>query len=79
MSTFSRTALVKDIIKNAKAINIPIGSAEIFAEKTADHVEKWIKTRAKVTETDLNRVIAQKLATFNRDLAFFYKNSGKII
>lgn len=77
--TFSHTALTADIIKNARAVGIPIGSAEIFAQKTADHVQQWLKSRTKVTQADLDRAIAQKLSTFSKDLAFFYKNHGKII
>ena len=79
MKKFSREALIKDILRNAKAANIPIGSAEIFANKTADHVEAWIKNRAQVTQADLDRIIAKKLSTYSKDLAFFYKNNGKII
>ena len=76
---FSHSGLVKDILKNARAAGVPLGSAEIFATRTADHVQQWIKGRAKVTEADLNRVIAKKLSSFSSDLAFFYKNNGKII
>ena len=76
---FSRTALINDIMKNARSANIPPGSAEVFANKTADHVEAWIKNRSTVTQDDLDRIIAKKLSTYNRDLAFFYKNNGKII
>ena len=79
MSLFSRADLIKDIKKNARSLHIPSGSAQVFAEKTADYVENWLKNRAKVTRSDIDRVVAQKLATFNSDLSFFYQNHGKII
>ena len=79
MKAYSRSALIKDIAKNAQSVGIPPGSAAVFATAAADHVEAWLKDRPKVTQQDLNRVIAKKLSAYNRDLAFFYKNNGKII
>lgn len=76
---FSRSALEKDITRNAKSLRIPAGSAEVFAKKTADHVAKWLQGRSTVTQADLDRITAQKLSEYSKDLAFFYQNNGKII
>ena len=77
--TFSRTALIADILKNAKSLGIPSGSAKIFAEKNADQVETWLKKHPKITEADLYRVVAKHLSVYSKDLSFFYKNRDKII
>jgi len=77
--TFSRTTLIADIIKNAKSLQIPSGSAKIFAEKTADEVESWLKKHPKITEADLYRIVAKYLSIYSKALAFFYQNRDKII
>ena len=76
---FSRKSIIKDIRTEAKVIKISAGSAEKYAEKVADSVEKWAERREGVTQDDLNRIIAKELAKYNKDLAFIYKNRGKII
>ena len=76
---YSSTALKKQIIADAKSLKIAEKWAETIAEKTVKHVDAWIKGRGTVTEADLNRVAHQKLKTYNADLAYIFKNRGKII
>lgn len=77
--TFSKKLIVKDITLEAKILGIASGSAEIFAEKVAEKVAKWAEKRESVTEDDINMQIAKEINRYNKDLAFVYKNRGKII
>lgn len=76
---FSKAAIIKDIKTEARILKISAGSAEKYAEKVAEKVSAWAEKREKVTRDDLNRLIAKEIAKYNKDLAFMYKNRGKII
>ena len=76
---FSRKKLVSEIMFEARVLNRHFGSAEIIAEKVADEVEAWAKKRTFITEDDITRVASEKLANYDKDLAYIYKNRGKII
>lgn len=77
--SLSKTLIVKDIMLEAKIVGIKPGAAEKFAEKVAVKVTKWAERRASVTESDINSAIAKEINKYSRDLAFIYKNRGKII
>lgn len=77
--SFSKALVVKDIEREARALNIPVGAAEKYAEKIAEKVEKWVCCRGGVTQADIDSVIAREAEKYNNDLAFVYKNRGKII
>lgn len=71
---------IKKILKiDAKAIDIPSGSADIFIEKTLESVRKQLKNKTIITNKDLERIIAKELKKYNADLAYIYKNRDKII
>lgn len=76
---FSREKLKKEFMREAKAINLQAGAAAAIAEKTLDKAEKWAKERGLFTPEDLDRVIAKEVEKYNSDLAYVYKNRGKII
>ncbi len=71
--------LTKDIIVNAKALGIPIGAAELFADKIMAEVKKSIKGKKIITNDDLDRYIATAARKYNADLAYVYKIRGRII
>lgn len=77
--SFSKELVVKDIMLEAKILGISVGAAEVFAEKVAIKVSTWAKQRESVTEDDINMQIAKEINRYNKDLAFVYKNRGKII
>ncbi|MBQ6127953.1 hypothetical protein IJI69_04720 [Candidatus Saccharibacteria bacterium] len=77
--SFSKTAVVKDILLEAKVLGIASGSAKVFAEKVAEKVAKWAERRESVTEDDINTQIAKEINRYSKDLAFVYQNRGKII
>lgn len=76
---FSKKKLITEIMFEAKVLNRHFGSAEIIAEKVADEVEVWAKKRTFITEDDITRVASEKLEKYDKDLAYIYKNRGKII
>ncbi len=76
---FSVEDLRKDILREAKILNISEPVAKTVAERVAGQLEKWTEKRAAVTEEDLNRQIAKELKKYNTDLAYVYQNRGKII
>ena len=78
-NSFSKKFIVKDIMLEAKVLGIPVGTAEKFAEKVAEKLVKWAERREIITEDDVNMEIAKEINRYSKDLAFVYKNRGKII
>ena len=76
---FSKDSLEKDILKEAKIIKLPSGEAKGFSGKVAEKVAKWAEKRGEITENDINLKVADELKKYSKDLAFIYKNRGKII
>ena len=76
---YSSLALQKQILADAKSLGIAQGWAETIATKTTQHVDAWIKDRGTVTESDITRIAHQKLKQYSPDLAYIYKNRGKIL
>lgn len=77
--TFSEQKLRDEILLEAKALNLPVGTAEIIATKVAEKTAKWVMRRAAVTQDDINRRVAMEAKQYNADLAYVYQNRGKII
>ncbi len=76
---FDEQELKNDIIREAKALGVPVGTAEVIAEKVAKLVAKWVNQRVTVTVDDINRRVALEIAKYQTDLAYVYQNRGKII
>lgn len=76
---YSSERLKKEIMANAKSLNIAEKWAETIANKTAKHVDAWVKGRGVVTESDIRRVACEKLEILSPDIAYIYKNHGKIL
>ena len=76
---FSREKVIESIMQEAKILNLHPGAVELYADKVADQVERWAKRRSAITQQDLDRRIAKSLEIYNADLAYVYKNRGKII
>ena len=75
----TKKELIKDLKINMKALGIPIGAAEVFADKIITEVSKAVKGKNIITAEDLNRYIATAAKKYNGDLAYVYKNRGRII
>ena len=78
LDDYDRAALERLKI-DAKALNIPSGSAQIFIEKTLDAAEKSLRPKKIITEHDLTSAIVKELRKFNRDFAYVYQNRDKIV
>lgn len=76
---FSKKKLIAEILFEARVLNRHLGAAKIIAEKVADEVEKWADERSFVTEDDITQVASKKIAKYDKDLAYIFKNRGKII
>lgn len=79
IKVFSKKSVKEDILREAKAVGMRAGAAEIVAEKVATVVAKWVEKRGEVTDKDIERKIVENLAKYNKELAEFYKIRGKII
>lgn len=76
---FNEKELTKSLKIDARALNIPIGAAEIFIEKTISAVKKQLKPKTIITNKDLDRIVIKELKKYNIDLAYVYKNRDRII
>lgn len=76
---FSRKKLVAEIMFEAKVLGRRPGATKIIAEKIADEVEEWAGERSFITEDDIAQVASEKMAKYDKDLAYIFKNRGKII
>lgn len=77
--TFNEKSLQNELLHSAKAVGLSAGAAELVAEKITTKVAERVAKRAAITADDLNRFIAEEAEKFNKDLAYVYKNRGKII
>ena len=77
--SFDAEKIRNDLLYDAKVIGIPDGAAETIAEKVTEKVRLWVIARPTVTSDDLNRKIATEAKRYNTDLAYVYRNRGKII
>ena len=76
---FSKKRLREDILGEAKVLGRHMGAAEIVADKVVKEVAKWAEDKTVITEDDITRVASKKLEKYDTDLAYIYKNRGKII
>lgn len=77
--TFSEKELREELLREAKALKIPAGAAEVVASKVTEQVSKWAAKRPVVTVDDIYRRIALETEKYSADLAYVYQNRGKII
>ena len=68
----------KNLLIDAKAVGIPIGSAEIFVDNTLKSVKSSLK-QTTITENQFKAVVHKELKKYNADFAYVYKNRDKII
>ena len=71
--------LKNELLREARVVKVPMGTAEVVAEKVAEQVEEWARKRSAMTRADIDRQIAKEIAKYSKDLAYVYQNRGKII
>jgi len=76
---YSREGVKQSVLRAAKSARIEDGWANQIAERAAKAADTWIADKNIVTEADLRKVIAKELEEVAPDVAFAYKNHGKII
>lgn len=76
---FDEKKLREEIARSARALGLSKSTGDKIAEAIVEKVAAKMKKRAVATSDDLNRFIAAEAEKFNKDLAYVYKNRGKII
>lgn len=76
---FSELSLRRDIIKEGRVLSRHTGAMELIADKVVKEVSKWVNERGEITKADLDRVTAAKLRKYDADVAYLYRNRGKIM
>ena len=76
---FNEKSLQKDLLHNAKVVGLSAGAAAVIVEKVVPKVAERMAKRAVVTADDYSRFITQEVEKYSKDLAYVYKNRGKII
>ena len=79
MESFDCKKIKKELMLEAKAVDIPAGAAEIFIDHAIKNVKKVFTDKRIITDKDLERAITRELKKYNTDLAYVYKNRDKII
>ena len=75
---FSRKKLMKEIMREAKVLNLHMGAAEIMAGRVAANLAKKMEGR-EFTQHELDQKVARELKKYNPDLAYIYQHRGRII
>ncbi|MBQ3306089.1 hypothetical protein IJH02_01475 [Candidatus Saccharibacteria bacterium] len=76
---FSTLSLKRDIMREGRVLNRHVGAMELIADKVAKEVEKWVLERGEVTKADVDRVTAARIRKYDADVAYLYRNRGKIV
>ena len=79
MSITSDKALHRAIKIDAVGIGIPVGAAELFADKAIAGAHRALKSKSVITDRDLTRALTKELKKYHPDLAYVYQNRDTII
>lgn len=69
----------EDLLREGRALKIAPETIQLIAARVIPKVLKWAERRTIVTQDDVERKLAAELQAYNEDLAYVYKNRGKII
>ncbi len=76
---FAPKKLQNYLLKEARVLRIPVGTAEVIAEKVTQKAEKWLELHKNPRCGELEQQILVELKKYSADLAYVYQNRGKII
>lgn len=76
---FDEEELRKELLQSARAVGVVGAAAELIAARVTESVAARVERRTVVTVNDLNKFIADEAKKYNKDLAYVYRNRGKII
>ena len=77
--TFDPIALKKSLTRDARALGIPMGSAEAFIERTVNDVVKSLKSEQTPTESGVNRAVIREMKKYSPDFVFYLQHRDQII
>ena len=77
--SFQTEDLKKDLSREARALRIHSGFANLLIEKVITSVKAYQKTHPIVTKKDIEGLVYTELKKYHKDFAFFYHNRDKII
>ena len=75
---FSQKRLTKEIMQEAKVLQMHMGAAEIMAGRVSASLTKWADGR-EMTQHELDQQVARELKKYNPDLAYLYQHRGRMI
>lgn len=76
---FDENQLRKTLKRDAKALGIAPGAANIFIDKALESTIAAVNKKRIITEHDLTRILVKELKKYHHDLAYVYQNRDKII
>ena len=79
MQEFNQAKLKRQLMIDARAVNIPSGAAEIFIDHSIASAIKSLSNKSIVTDRDIKRAITKELSKYHSDLAYVYQNRDTII
>lgn len=77
--TFDPVALKKSLTRDARALGIPMGSAEVFIDHTIKEVVKSLKSKSTPTEAEVNRALIREMKKYSPDFVFYLQHRDQII
>lgn len=79
MKEFNQATIRRELKIDAHALGIPVGSAEIFIDRSIRAASRSLSRKSLATEDDIRRAIVKELKKYHADLAYVYENRDKII
>lgn len=76
---FSKKLLKKDLLREAKVLNLHIGAVEIMIDKVVMDIEAKLLDKKVITDKELEKIVVGELKKYDKDLAYVYANRDKII
>ena len=70
--------LYASIYSSCLSVRVPVGEAELVADRVTGEVEKCLKGKIEITSGDIFRRALQHLRAYNQDAAYMYEHHYSI-
>ncbi len=74
---FDATDLKKSLTRDARALGIPMGSAEIFIDHVIKSIEKSLKKDP--TKSEVDRAVIREMKKYSPDFTYYLQHRNQII
>ena len=74
---YNAEAVRRSLVRDARALGIPAGSAEAFIRLTMEAVDKSLGE--KPTEREVNRAVIREIKKYSPDLTYYLQHRDEII